>query len=79
MVSKPVAQSLAELYAARSHSRPHCSNDCDDCGGSSWLRSIGLRRSLRLTNGSAHSAPFGASSDSRLMTASQRNGLRGAR
>ncbi|MQB01889.1 MAG: hypothetical protein GEU78_16690 [Actinobacteria bacterium] len=30
MTSKPVAQLLVDLGVARSHSRPHTSNDCDD-------------------------------------------------
>jgi transposase InsO family protein len=31
MASKPVALLLADLGVTKSHSRPHCSNDCDDC------------------------------------------------
>jgi putative transposase len=30
MASKTVALLLADLGVAKSHSRPHCSNDCDD-------------------------------------------------
>ncbi len=30
MASKPVAFLLADLGVTKSHSRPHCSNDCDD-------------------------------------------------
>jgi putative transposase len=33
MASKPVALLLADLGVTKSHSRPHCSNDCDDCRG----------------------------------------------
>jgi len=29
MTSKPVAQLLVDLGVARSHSRPHVSNDCE--------------------------------------------------
>lgn len=32
MASKPVAFLLADLGITKSHSRPHCSNDCDDPG-----------------------------------------------
>ncbi len=30
MTAKPVAFLLANLGVTKSHSRPHCSNDCDD-------------------------------------------------
>jgi putative transposase len=29
MASKPVAFLLADLGVTKSHSRPHCSNDCE--------------------------------------------------
>ena len=32
MTAKPVAFLLADLGVTKSHSRPHCSNDCDDAG-----------------------------------------------
>jgi len=30
MISKPVSQLLVDLGVARTHSRPHVSNDCDN-------------------------------------------------
>jgi putative transposase len=30
MTAKPVALLLADLGVTKSHSRPHCSDDCDD-------------------------------------------------
>jgi transposase InsO family protein len=33
MASKPVALLLADLGVTKTHSRPHVSNDCDDCCG----------------------------------------------